>query len=128
MFCTVFFFEFRPESAVSADLGPSRPDSARIGSSRSRIGASRLKKKKPCVMTRRDVAGHMGSSVPRPSPRRTQVRHLWCCVRASQMRHNPVNTKQAENQRPQLPSYGAMKQKMIHRLPTSLTHITPIKL
>ena len=46
-----FFFEFRPKSSVSAvladtaDSGPSWPDSARIGPSRSHVAASRLKKK-----------------------------------------------------------------------------------
>ena len=43
------------------------------------------------------------------------------------MRHNPVNSKQAKHQRPQLKCYGAMKKKMIHRLLTPLTHITLIK-
>ena len=37
-FYTFFFFFW-----ISADSGPSRPDSARIGLSRSRVGASRLK-------------------------------------------------------------------------------------
>ena len=43
------------------------------------------------------------------------------------VRHNPVYSKQAEHQRPQLTSYGAMKKKVIHGFPTTLTHITPIK-
>ena len=38
-----FFFEFRPESAVSADSSPSWPDFGRIGPSRSRVGVSRQK-------------------------------------------------------------------------------------
>ena len=45
-FCTFFFFfffEFQPESSVSADSGQSWPNSARIGTSRSRVGANRLK-------------------------------------------------------------------------------------
>ena len=44
-----FFFEFRPELAILESAGFSwyglRPDSVRIGSSLSRIGTSRLKKK-----------------------------------------------------------------------------------
>ena len=44
-FCTFFFFffEFRPESAVSADSSPSRLDFGRIGPSWSRVGVSRQK-------------------------------------------------------------------------------------
>ena len=43
------------------------------------------------------------------------------------VRHNPVDSKDIEHQWPQLTSYGAMKQKMIQWLPTTLTHIAPIK-
>ena len=43
------------------------------------------------------------------------------------MWHNSVNSKQTKHQRPQLKCNGAMKKKMIHRLPTPLTHITPVK-
>ena len=43
------------------------------------------------------------------------------------MWHNPVNSKQTKHQRPQLKCYGAIKKKMIHRLPIPLTHITLIK-
>ena len=42
-------------------------------------------------------------------------------------RHNPMESKQTKHQRPQLISYWAMKQKMIHQLPPPLTHIAPIK-
>ena len=45
-FCNIFFFfffEFQPESADTADSGPSRPNSGRIGPSRSCVGASRRK-------------------------------------------------------------------------------------
>ena len=41
--------------------------------------------------------------------------------------HNPVNSKQTKQQRPQLKCNGAVKKKMIHQLPTPLTHITPVK-
>ena len=70
-----FFFEFQLELAVSADTaisvetadsGPSRPDSVRIGSSRSRVGVSRLKKKKATCY---DAAGRAGSGVPHVSLR-----------------------------------------------------------
>ena len=43
------------------------------------------------------------------------------------MCHNSVNSKQTKHQRPQLKCNGAMKKKMIHRLPTPLTHITSVK-
>ena len=52
-------------------------------------------------------------------PRLKQLNYL--------MWHNPVNSKQTKHQKPQLKCYGAMKKKMIHRLSTSLTHITSIK-
>ena len=52
-------------------------------------------------------------------PRLKQLNYL--------MRHNPLKSKQKKHQRPHLKSYGAMKQNMIHRLPTPLTHVTPIK-
>ena len=52
-------------------------------------------------------------------PRLKQLNYL--------MWYNPVNSKQTKHQRPQLKCYGAMKKKMIHQLPTPLTHITLIK-
>ena len=39
---------------------------------------------------------------------------------------HPIHPKHAEHQRPQLPSYRAMQQQMIDRLPTYFTHTTPI--
>ena len=43
------------------------------------------------------------------------------------MRHNSMKTKQTKHQRPQLKNLGEMKQKMIYRLSTPLTHVTPVK-
>ena len=43
------------------------------------------------------------------------------------MWHNPMKSKRTKHQGPQLKSYGAMKQKMIHWLSTPLTPVTPIK-
>ena len=85
-----FFFEFRPESSVladTADSGPSRPDSARIGPSWSRIDASWLKAR-GIHMARRSGTQLDAWAVASPVhrrvlPRRTRVRHLWCCIRAS---------------------------------------------
>ena len=42
------------------------------------------------------------------------------------MLHDPMNSKQAKHQRPQLISYKAMKKKMIRQLPTPCARITPI--
>ena len=125
-FCTFFFFwisawighfggfgrygRFRP---VHADLGPNRPDSARIGPIWSRVGASRresaLKKWKPCGMTRRDAARRAGSDVPRTSPRRTRVRHLWCRVRASQLQ-TKKNRKFTFSEIEEVPSHKGLGQ------------------
>ena len=52
-------------------------------------------------------------------PRLKQLNYL--------MRHNPMKSKQTKHQRPYLKCYGAMKQKLIHRLLAPLTHVTPIK-
>ena len=38
-----------------------------------------------------------------------------------------MKTKQTKRQRPQLKNLGEMKQKMIYRLSTPLTHVTPVK-
>ena len=72
-FCTFFFFffEFRPESAVSADMAdssPSRPDFGRIGPSRSRVGVSR---QKACGI-------HVA--------RRGRTRGQWCPLRVTASR------------------------------------------
>ena len=71
IFLFFYFFEFRPELAVSADMadsGPSRPDSGRIISSRSRVGLRRRESAKitwnPRGTTRRDAVGRSGSGVP----------------------------------------------------------------
>ena len=42
-------------------------------------------------------------------------------------RHNPLKSKQTQHHGPHLKSYRAMKKKMIHQLPTPLTHVTKIK-
>ena len=38
-----------------------------------------------------------------------------------------MKTNKTKHQRPQLKNCGEMKQKMIHQLPTPLTHVTPVK-
>ena len=43
------------------------------------------------------------------------------------MWHDSIKSKHTKLQRARLKSYGAMKQKMIHRLTTPLTHVIPIK-
>ena len=105
-----FFFEFRPESAVSADTGrfrpisadlgryrpipadsgSSRPESARVGARRSRIGSRRRASVKttwdPRGPTRPDARAAVFPARRRVPPRRTRVRHLRCRVRASQLK------------------------------------------
>ena len=92
---------FRPISVVSVTgrydpIRPIRTDSAWISSihresarfianqpeSKPRQRKSWKKKKEN---TWQDAARHVGSGFPRASPHRTQVRLLWCCVRASQI-------------------------------------------
>ena len=89
-FYTFFFFFFFWISArivCFGRYGRFRPDSARIGPSWSRIGASRLKARGIHMARRSGTqldAWAMASPVHRRVlPRRTRVRHLWCCIRAS---------------------------------------------
>ena len=68
-FCTFFFFFFFWISSWIGGFGdfgrygPSWPNLAQIGPSRSRVGASRLKKKKKTTWP--NTAGCVGSGVPR---------------------------------------------------------------
>ena len=89
--CTFFFFffEFRPDSAVSADTGRyglSRPDLGRVGADFRLIGANFSRvgpiRDLPCGTTRhgRSICG-----VPPASPRRTRVRWPGSYVRAFQI-------------------------------------------
>ena len=74
-------------SAVSADtsrVGTNQPDSAQIGPSLSRVGASRRKKKETTWQTRPDARSAASLARRRVAPRRTRVRHLWSRIRASQ--------------------------------------------
>ena len=90
--CTFFFFEFRPDSAVSADIGrygPSRPilvasvpisaASAPISVASARFGTCYVARRGP-MRQGRAVCG-----VPAASPRRTRVRWPGSCVHASQV-------------------------------------------
>ena len=58
-----FFFEFRPESANTALVGPIQCESAQVGAALTRVG---LKKTKAMW---HDAARRAGSSVPHASPR-----------------------------------------------------------
>ena len=97
--CTFFFFffEFRLDSAVSADTGrygrygPSRPDFGHVGADFRRIGAdfSRVGpiRDLPRGTTRSDAARTRGLRHPcRVPPRWTRVRWPGSRVRASQMK------------------------------------------
>ena len=85
-----FFFEFRPESSVSADMarvGPISRESARDGAASACVGVSRLKTRGIHVAqrggTRPDAWATASLARHRVPPRRTLVRHLWCRVCAS---------------------------------------------
>ena len=75
IFCLFSFF-VRRRHGVFQRFRPIRTDSARFSASRC-ISQNQKKKKK-------DAVRHAGSSVPRASPRRTQVRRPFCRIRASQ--------------------------------------------
>ena len=76
----------RPGMADTARFWPNQPglerieaDSARIESHRhesSHVGANPRKKKSA------DMDERTGNRVERHVPRRTWVRHLWCCIHA----------------------------------------------
>ena len=88
-----FFFEFLPESAVSAVLadmarvGPIPRESARVGAMLTPVDARRLKKIENHVArhgrTRLDVRAVASLTRHRVPPHRTWVQHLWCRIRAS---------------------------------------------
>ena len=97
---------FRPISAVSAagrydPIWPIRPDFGRISliwreskpirHESSRIGANRvesarIREKKKKSQMRSDARATALDAASCVAPRRTRVRHLWCRVRASQLK------------------------------------------
>ena len=91
----VFFFYFlnfgrnRLFRPIPADSGPSRPESARVGARRSRIGSRRRASVKttwdPRGPTRPDARAAASLARRHVPPCRTRVRHLRCRVRASQV-------------------------------------------
>ena len=90
--CTFFFFffEFRPDSAVSADTGQygrSRPDFGRVGADFRRVEAD-FSRVSPIRDLPRGTTRHGRAvcGVPPASPRRTRVRQPGSRVRASQAR------------------------------------------
>ena len=58
---------------------------ARFGANRSQVGTNPLKKKKKKKTLKRDTDARATASLARRrvGPRRTQVGHLFCCIRAS---------------------------------------------
>ena len=72
--------DFGQISPVQRESKPIRHESSRIGANRAESTQIREKKKKK--QTRSDTGATASEAASRVTPRRTRVRHLWCCVRA----------------------------------------------